>query len=119
MGVIIGVLKCIECFLYFILGSGYPNEVTKIFNLDCMFVLIYSLIVNAIAFYYIYKLKLSEIKFKVLLSVLIIFILFLGYLAIVSLVYNYPINLRLTRVIGIALSGILIIYSYRKYKASY
>ncbi len=110
MYIFIFILKLIEFLLYKELASGYPAINISIFNFDCILASLYSILIFIIIYFYLKNEPRDKNKLMYLLIILIIFTIILIWLLIFTLTYSFPVNLRVSRGIGLLLSIITCIF---------
>lgn len=116
MCVLIFILKLTEYLLYREIANGYPSINANIANFDCMLGASYSLLIFIIIYLYFRNKIRSKNKMLCLSILLIIFTIILSLLVITTFMYVFPLNLRISRCIGLLLSVVTCIFVIRKSK---
>lgn len=110
MCVFIFFLKLMEYLWYREIASGYPAINFYIEDFDCIVAIAYSLLIFTIIYLYFRNKRRSKNKLLFLSIILITFTTILAFLVITTFIYIFPLNLRISRCIGLLISVLSCIF---------
>jgi len=114
MCIFIFILKLIEYLLYREIASGYPAIIVHISNFDCALGISFSLFILITIYFYFRNKVRNKNKILCISIILIIFTIMLTLQIIITFKYSFPINLRISRSIGLLISIITCVLAIRK-----